>query len=103
MARQEASLFFRLVSYRYGRGAMLINRQEHPRLDRAARRRRGPRHRHPRRLLHRSHVLNVKGRSDRLRDLDNALKLATPDLSAPTAMGTRRFLRSARPSRPHRS
>ena len=24
MTRQEASLFFRLVSYRYGRGAMLI-------------------------------------------------------------------------------
>ena len=24
MSREEASLFFRLVSYRYGRGAMLI-------------------------------------------------------------------------------
>ena len=28
------------------------------------------------RLLHRSHVLNIKGRSYRLRDLEDALKLA---------------------------
>ena len=27
------------------------------------------------RLLHRSHVLNIKGRSHRLRDLEDALKL----------------------------
>ena len=77
MTRQEASLFFRLVSYRYGRGAMLITTNKSIRdwtellagdevlataiLDR---------------LLHRSHVLNIKGRSYRLRDLEDALKLA---------------------------
>ena len=73
----ELSLFFRLVSYRYGRGAMLITTNKSIRdwtellagdevlataiLDR---------------LLHRSHVLNIKGRSYRLRDLEDALKLA---------------------------
>ncbi len=77
MTRQEASLFFRLVSYRYGRGAMLITTNKSIRdwtellagdevlaaaiLDR---------------LLHRAHVLNIKGRSYRLRDLEDALKLA---------------------------
>ena len=77
MTRQEASLFFRLVSYRYSRGAMLITTNKSIRdwtellagdevlataiLDR---------------LLHRSHVLNNKGRSYRLRDLEEALKLA---------------------------
>ena len=77
LTRQEASLFFRLVSYRYGRGAMLITTNKSVRdwtellagdevlataiLDR---------------LLHRSHVLNIKGRSYRLRDLEDALKLA---------------------------
>jgi DNA replication protein DnaC len=77
VTRQEASLFFRLVSYRYGRGAMLITTNKSIRdwtellagdeilataiLDR---------------LLHRSHVLNIKGRSYRLRDLEDALKLA---------------------------
>ncbi len=77
MTRQEASLFFRLVSYRYSRGAMLITTNKSIRdwtellagdevlataiLDR---------------LLHRSHVLNIKGRSYRLRDLEEALKLA---------------------------
>jgi DNA replication protein DnaC len=77
MTRQEASLFFHLVSYRYGRGAMLITTNKSIRdwtellagdevlataiLDR---------------LLHRSHVLNIKGRSYRLRDLEDALKLA---------------------------
>lgn len=40
MSREEASLFFRLVSYRYGRGAMIITtNQEYSRLDRAAGRR----------------------------------------------------------------
>jgi DNA replication protein DnaC len=64
-------------SYRYGRGAMLITTNKSIRdwtellagdevlataiLDR---------------LLHRSHVLNIKGRSYRLRDLEDALKLA---------------------------
>jgi IstB-like ATP binding protein len=84
MTRQEASLFFRLVSYRYGRGAMLITTNKSIRdwtellsgdevlataiLDR---------------LLHRSHVLNIKGRSYRLRDLEDALKLAPRLTSAP--------------------
>jgi len=73
MTRQEASLFFRLVSYRYGRGSILITTNkgvaEWPAvlagdevlataiLDR---------------LLHRSHVLNISGRSYRLRELDRA-------------------------------
>jgi DNA replication protein DnaC len=75
MTREEASLFFRLVSYRYGRGAMIITTNKSIRdwtellagdevlataiLDR---------------LLHRAHVLNIKGRSYRLRDLEDALK-----------------------------
>ena len=73
MSRQEASLFFRLVSYRYGRGSILITTNkgvaDWPEvlagdevlataiLDR---------------LLHRSHVLNISGRSYRLRDLERA-------------------------------
>ncbi|MBW2532863.1 MAG: IS21-like element helper ATPase IstB [Deltaproteobacteria bacterium] len=73
MTRQEASLFFRLVSYRYGRGSMLITTNkgiaDWPEvlagdevlataiLDR---------------LLHRSHVLNISGRSYRLRELERA-------------------------------
>ena len=75
MSREEASLFFRLVSYRYGRGAMIITTNKSIRdwtellagdevlataiLDR---------------LLHHAHVLNIKGRSYRLRDLEEALK-----------------------------
>jgi DNA replication protein DnaC len=77
MTREEASLFFRLITYRYGRGAIVITTNKSIRdwtellagdevlaaaiLDR---------------LLHRSHVLNIKGRSYRLRDLEEALKLA---------------------------
>jgi DNA replication protein DnaC len=73
MSREEASLFFRLVSYRYGRGSILITTNKGIRdwpevlagdeilataiLDR---------------LLHRSHVLNIRGRSYRLRDLEQA-------------------------------
>jgi DNA replication protein DnaC len=73
MSREEASLFFRLVSYRYGRGSILITTNKGIRdwpevlagdeilataiLDR---------------LLHHSHVLNIKGRSYRLRDLERA-------------------------------
>ncbi len=69
--REEASLFFRLVSYRYGRGAMMITTNKSIRdwtellagdevlataiLDR---------------LLHR----DIKGRSYRLRDLEDAFK-----------------------------
>jgi DNA replication protein DnaC len=72
--RQEASLFFRLVTYRYGRGAILITTNKSVRdwtellagdevletaiLDR---------------LLHKAHVLNIKGRSYRLRDLEQSL------------------------------
>jgi hypothetical protein len=75
MNREDASLFFRLVSYRYGRGAMIITTNKSIRdwtellagdevlataiLDR---------------LLHHAHVLNIKGRSYRLRDLEDALK-----------------------------
>lgn len=73
MDRTEASLFFRMVSYRYGRGSILITTNKGIRnwpeilagdevlataiLDR---------------LLHHSHVLNIKGRSYRLRDLEQA-------------------------------
>ena len=73
MSRQEASLFFRLVSYRYGKGSILITTNKGIRdwpevlagdevlataiLDR---------------LLHHSHVLNIKGRSYRLRALEDA-------------------------------
>ena len=79
MDRTEASLFFRLVTYRYGRGSILITTNKSVRdwtellagdevltaaiLDR---------------LLHNAHVLNIKGRSYRLRDLDHALG-AEPD------------------------
>ena len=71
MSRTEASLFFRMVSYRYGRGSILITTNKGIRdwpevlagdevlataiLDR---------------LLHKSHVLNIKGRSYRLRELE---------------------------------
>ena len=74
--REAASRFFRLVSYRYGRGAMMLTTNKSIRdwpelfagdeilataiLDR---------------LLHRSHVLNIKGRSYRLRELEDALKM----------------------------
>jgi DNA replication protein DnaC len=76
MTRQEASLFFRLVTYRYGRGSILITTNKSVRewsellagdevlttaiLDR---------------LLHKAHVLNIKGRSYRLRDLEQALSM----------------------------
>jgi DNA replication protein DnaC len=75
MDRQEASLFFRLISYRYQKGSILITTNKSVKdwpeilaqdevmttalLDR---------------LLHQSHVLNIKGRSYRLRDLDRVLK-----------------------------
>jgi len=74
MGREEASLFVRLVSYRCGRGPILITTNKSVRdwtellagdealttaiLDR---------------LLHNAHVINIKGRSYRLRDLENAL------------------------------
>jgi len=74
MTREEASLFFRLVTYRYGRGSILITTNKSVRdwtellagdealtaaiLDR---------------LPHKAHVLNIKGRSYRLRDLEQTL------------------------------
>lgn len=77
MSRQEASLFFRLVSHRYERGSILITTNKGIKdwpellagdevlataiLDR---------------LLHRSHVLNIKGRSYRLRELERAAATA---------------------------
>ena len=76
MTREEANLFFRVVSYRYQRGAICITTNKGIKdwpetfagdevlatavLDR---------------LLHASHVLNVKGRSYRLRDLEQSLKV----------------------------
>ncbi len=78
MSREEASLFFRLVTYRYGRGAILITTNKSIRdwtellagdevlataiLDR---------------LLHRAHVLSIAGRSYRLRDLEDTLRRST--------------------------
>lgn len=74
MSRQEASLFFRLVSQRYQRGSILITTNKGIKdwpevlagdeilataiLDR---------------LLHNSYVLDIKGRSYRLRDLERAV------------------------------
>lgn len=75
LSRPEASLFFRLVSYRYQRGSTLITTNKAVKdwpeilagdeamaaalLDR---------------LLHHCHVLNIRGRSYRLRDLERILK-----------------------------
>lgn len=75
MNRQEASLFFRMVSYRYERGSTLITTNKAIKdwpeilagdevmatalLDR---------------LLHRCHILSLKGRSYRLRELEKLLK-----------------------------
>ena len=73
--RLEASLFFRLVSYRYQRGSILITTnkavKDRPEvlagdevmttalLDR---------------LLHRCNVLSIKGRSYRLRDIERLMR-----------------------------
>lgn len=75
MTRPEASLFFRMISYRYQRGSTLITTNKSVKdwpeilagdeamaaatLDR---------------LLHRSHVFHIKGRSYRLRNLEQLLK-----------------------------
>jgi DNA replication protein DnaC len=77
MTRQEAGLFFRLVCHRYGRGSILITTnkgiQDWPEvlagdevlataiLDR---------------LLHRCHVLNITGRSYRLRELERVANVS---------------------------
>ncbi len=73
--RQEANLFFRLVSYRYQRGSLCITSNKAIKdwpemlagdevitaaiLDR---------------LLHACHVLNIRGQSYRLRDLEDSLR-----------------------------
>ena len=75
MSREDASLFFRLVSYRYRRGSTAITTNKSVKdwpgilagdeamaaaiLDR---------------LLHKSVVLNIRGRSYRLQELEKALK-----------------------------
>ena len=75
MTRQEASLFFRLISYRYQRGSTIITTNKAVKdwpeilagdevmatavLDR---------------LLHKSHVFSVRGSSYRLRDLERKLQ-----------------------------
>ena len=84
MTRDEASQFFRLVSYRYGRGAMILTTNKSIRdwtellagdeilataiLDR---------------LLHRANVFNVRGRSYRLCDLEESLNPAAPNSPPP--------------------
>ena len=73
--KEEANLFFRLVSYRYQRGAICITSNKAVKdwpemlagdevitsaiLDR---------------LLHASHVLNIRGRSYRLKELEASLQ-----------------------------
>lgn len=75
LSRLEANLFFRVVSYRYQRGSILITTNKAVKdwaevlagdevlttalLDR---------------LLHRCHVLNIKGRSYRVRELERLLR-----------------------------
>jgi len=75
LSRLEASLFFRVVSYRYQRGSILITTNKAVKdwpevlagdevmttalLDR---------------LLHRCHVLNIKGRSYRLREIERLIR-----------------------------
>ena len=75
LSRSDASLLFRVVNYRYDKGSTIITTNKSVKdwpeilagdevmataiLDR---------------LLHRSHVLNVTGRSYRLKDLENMLK-----------------------------
>ncbi|MFV2082027.1 MAG: IS21-like element helper ATPase IstB [bacterium] len=75
LTRQEATLFFRLVSYRYQKGSIIITTNKSVKdwaeviagdevmtaaiLDR---------------LLHRCHVFNIKGRSYRLKELEGSLK-----------------------------
>jgi DNA replication protein DnaC len=79
MNRQQASLFFRLVTYRYGRGSVLIPTNTSVRdwtellagdevLATAIRER----------LLHKANVLNIKGRSYRRQDLEQSLDLRRP-------------------------
>jgi DNA replication protein DnaC len=75
LSREDAGLLFRVVNYRYDRGSTIITTNKSVKdwpevlagdevmataiLDR---------------LLHRSHVLNIKGRSYRLKDLEKVLQ-----------------------------
>ena len=77
--RQEANLFFRLVSTRYEKGSIILTSNKHVRdwpeifaddeilttaiLDR---------------LLHHVHIILIDGRSYRLRELDGLLNPASP-------------------------
>jgi len=86
--RSEANLFFRLVSARYEKGAIVLTSNKHVRdwpeifagdeilttaiLDR---------------LLHHVVVIHIDGRSYRLRDLDALLKPGTPTASPPPSKG----------------
>ena len=54
------------------------------------------------RLLHRAHVLNIKGRSYRLRDLEDALKLSHACSPPREPVGADADHKSLRPDRPHR-
>ena len=77
MSRKDASLLFRLVSYRYGaRERADHDEQGDPRLARDPGRGEVLATAILDRLLHRSHVLNIKGRSYRLRDLERAVTQA---------------------------
>lgn len=116
MSREEASLFFRLVSYRCGRGALAI--RIGPRMDGSlittsnsirdwtelltgdevlatVRRANDPTD-HPLILLtldcllYRAHVLNFKGRSYRLRDPEEKPSRAKPDRQPTAAHSPRR-------------
>ena len=75
LTRTEASLFFRLVTRRYERASLILTSNKgfvdwgevfaDPVIATAI----------LDRLLHHSHVLNIKGRSYRLRDLEQAASL----------------------------
>lgn len=97
MSREEASLFFRLITYRYDRGAILITTNKSGRdwtellaggevlaaaiLDR---------------LLHRPNVLNIKGRSYRIRDPRGHPEEGKRLSSATAGQAALRYIKSAR-------
>lgn len=73
--RTEARLFFRLVSYRYQRGTTLITTnksvKDWPEILAGVE---APAAALLDRLLHRCHVLNIRGRPYRLRDRERMMK-----------------------------
>lgn len=74
MNRQEANLLFRLVTYRYGRGSTLITTNNSvPDWTKLLAGDEVLATAILYRLLHGAHVLNSKGRSYRLRDLEQSL------------------------------